>query len=153
MRRGGGEDSHFDDKAHSLIGTILLWMLHEVRTESALLGEVLRGGPGHRRWPDEVKGRIVAETLVTGVLVRKVAARYGLKPNHISEGRARARRGLLAVPELSGAAFVPVVMTSPPDELAPAARGGHRLRLCWATLRFGSREQSLSSAMPRWFRP
>ena len=77
----------------------------EVRTESALQGEVLRRGSGHRRWPDEVKGRIVAETLVPGVLVREVAARYGLKPNHISEWRARVRRGLLAVPEVSGAAF------------------------------------------------
>ncbi len=95
----------------------------EVRTESVLQGEVLRRGSGHRRWPDEVKGRIVAETLVPGVLVREVAARYGLKPNHISEWRARARRGLLAVPELSGAAFVPVVMTPPPDAPEPAANG------------------------------
>lgn len=95
----------------------------EVQTESALQGEVLRGRSGHRRWPDEVKGRIVAETLVPGVLVREVAVRYGLKPNHISEWRARARRGLLAVPEVSGAAFVPVVMTPPPDAPEPAASG------------------------------
>ncbi len=38
MRRGGGgEDSHFDDKARSLIGTILLWMLHEEPVERQTL--------------------------------------------------------------------------------------------------------------------
>jgi len=46
----------------------------EVRTESALQGEVLRRGSGHRPWPDEVKGRIAAETLVPWVLIRDVAA-------------------------------------------------------------------------------
>jgi hypothetical protein len=56
----------------------------EVRTESALQGEVLRGGPSNRRWPDEVERLIVAETLVPmGGL--EIAARYGLKPNHVPE--------------------------------------------------------------------
>jgi transposase len=70
----------------------------EVQTESVLQGEVLRSGSGHRRWPDEVKGRIVAETLVPEVLAWEVAAPYGLKPNHISEWWAQARWCVLPHP-------------------------------------------------------
>ena len=44
--------------------------------------EVMAGPTGRRRWPNEVKARIVAETLQPGVRVNEVAARYGLQPNH-----------------------------------------------------------------------
>ena len=67
--------------------------------------EVLAGPTGRRRWPDEVKGRLVVETMVPGVSVREVAERNGLQPNHLSTWRGLARQGKLVVPELAGADF------------------------------------------------
>jgi len=63
--------------------------------------EFLQNGTGrrrNRRWPDEVKARIVAETLLPGVSVSSVARRHGITANHISSWRGRAKRGDLILP-------------------------------------------------------
>lgn len=49
----------------------------ELRMESVAGHEILIGADGNRRWPDEVKGHLVAETLVPGVTVNEVARRVG----------------------------------------------------------------------------
>ena len=74
--------------------------------------EVIAGPTGRRRWPDEVKARIVAETLRPGVKVNEVAARYGLQPNHISTWRAMARAGVLVLAEADMPDFLPISLQS-----------------------------------------
>ncbi|MBC7740211.1 MAG: transposase, partial [Candidatus Saccharibacteria bacterium] len=49
--------------------------------------EVLDGPTGRRRWPDEVKARIVAESLLPGARVCDVAEKYGLTARHLSQWR------------------------------------------------------------------
>ena len=85
----------------------------EHHLESVSRMEVLAGPTGKRRWSDAMKGRIIAESLVTGVSVRSVAERYGLKPNHLSSWRGLARAGKLVVPDFANASFATVVVADP----------------------------------------
>jgi transposase len=71
--------------------------------------ELLAAPSAKRRWSDEAKGRVVAETLVVGVTVNEVARRHGVKANHLSSWRTLARQGKLVVPEVAGAEFAPPV--------------------------------------------
>lgn len=60
--------------------------------------EIVEARRRNRRWPDDVKARIVAETFQPGATVAAVARRHDMQAHHLSEWRSRARRGLLALP-------------------------------------------------------
>ena len=57
--------------------------------------EVVQRTRGYRRWPAEVKARIVAESFQPGVRVVDVARRHGLAAHQLSDWRRHARQGLL----------------------------------------------------------
>jgi transposase len=78
--------------------------------------EVLEGPTGRRQWRDEVKARIVAESLAPGTKVREVADRHGIAPQHLTSWRRQAREGRLVLPQ-EGPSFIPLVV-----EKTPAAR-------------------------------
>ena len=52
----------------------------------------------NRKWPDEMKARIVAETLLPSATVNGVAQRYGVSANHVSSWRTLAKQGRLVLP-------------------------------------------------------
>jgi len=91
--------------------------VHRERSMEAVgFVELLAAPAAKRRWSDEAKGRMVAETLVPGVTVNEVARRHGVKANHLSSWRTLARQGKLVVPEFAGAEFAAPMAVSQPVE-------------------------------------
>ena len=70
----------------------------------------------NRQWPDEVKARIVAETLRPGATVGEVAERHGLKANHVSSWRTLARNGKLVLPAPEDPVEFATLMVAPDVE-------------------------------------
>lgn len=99
--------------------------------------EVLDGPTGRRRWPDDLKARIVAESFQPGARVCDVAAKYGLIARQLSGWRGIARKGQLVVPMDAAPAFVPLViepLVDTPAAAASADTGVIRVEICGAVL-------------------
>ena len=119
--------------------------------------EVLDGPTGRRRWPDEVKARIVAESLVPGARVCDVADKYGLIARHLSQWRGLARKGKLVLPGNRVPMFVPLVVepvTVPDPVAAKPDAGVVKIEIAGAVLRVASdcspeRAAALAAALKR----
>ena len=77
--------------------------------------EVIEGPSGRRAWPDEVKARIVRESLEPGATVSEVARRHRISPQQLTEWRRAARQGRLPASvgcdeKIGEASFVPLAI-------------------------------------------
>jgi transposase len=76
-------------------------------------------GAGRKRWPDDLKARIAAESLEAGAIVTDVARRHGCRPQQVHDWRRRARLGQLVLPvSVDTLSFVPLVSESAPPAAA-----------------------------------
>ena len=67
-------------------------------------------GAGRKRWPDDLKAQIAAESLEPGAIVTDVARRHGCRPQQVHDWRRRARLGQLVLPASADTlSFVPLV--------------------------------------------
>jgi transposase len=90
----------------------------------------------HRQWPDEIKAKIVSESLRPGTTVNEVAQRYGLRANSLSTWRTMARQGKLILPAPEDAVeFAAVIVDPPISELPPKAVGRPEIVLGPVTIR------------------
>ncbi len=98
--------------------------------------EVLEGPTGRRTWPNDVKGRIVAESFEPGARVSEVARRHGMAAQHLSTWRRLAREGKIVVPvdepmfaRLEIAPPEEAALGSPTDGFVEIDTGGITIRL------------------------
>jgi transposase len=84
--------------------------------------EVITGVGRRRRWSDEDKARIVAESLDPATTSSAVARRYGLHASQLFVWRQQRQRGAAPAETIGGPAFVPVLLAE--DSPAPAEPAG-----------------------------
>ena len=83
--------------------------------------EVITGVGRRRRWSDEDKARIVAESLDPATTSSAVARRYGLHASQLFVWRQQLQRSASSAETLGGPGFVPVLLAedgAPPVEAA-----------------------------------
>src|SRR5215213_1309529 len=80
--------------------------------------EVITGVGRRRRWTDEDKARIVAESLDPATNSSAVARRYGLHASQLFTWRQQLQRNASSAAAVGGPAFVPVLAME--DDPVPA---------------------------------
>jgi transposase len=88
--------------------------------------EVITGVGRRRRWTDEEKARIVAESLDPGTTASAVARRYGLHVSQLSTWRQQLQRSASSVATVRGPGFVPVLLA---EDSAPPAETVGRMEI------------------------
>jgi transposase len=91
----------------------------DIKPDTLARVEVITGTWRRRRWPRDVKARIVMESLEDGAIVSAVARRHGIRPQRLFAWRR----------EVGASSFAPVVMDgatpalpspAPRSDMAPA---------------------------------
>src|SRR6185369_16530106 len=95
--------------------------------------EVITGVGRRRRWSDEDKARIVAESLDPRTSASAVARRYGLHASQLFTWRQR----LAALAACEGPGFVPVVVAEDAAAASPEPAGRIEIALGPAVVRVG----------------
>ena len=95
---------------------------HTLKPEPVRRLEVITGTGRRRRFPDDLKARLVEETLMPGAIVSEVARRHGLTPQQLFTWRRQARQPLAST-KGEEPQFVPAIV-----EPALPARMARRLQ-------------------------
>jgi transposase len=99
--------------------------------------EVITGVGRRRRWSDEDKARIVAESLDPATTSSAVARRYGLHASQLFVWRQQLQRSASVAETIGGPTFVPVLLAE--DSAAPAGTVGRmEIALGPAVVRVGT---------------
>jgi transposase len=81
--------------------------------------EIRTGTGRRRRWSNEAKGRMVAESFKPGAVVSEVARQHDLSPQHLFTWRKAERAGLLTLASDPALQFVPIVTEAHGDGPLP----------------------------------
>ena len=80
--------------------------------------DVITGVGRRRRWPQDFKAAVVAESFEVGAIASDVARRHGLRPQQLFAWRNQMRVPNVGVSDGGSAEFVAVVVAPPMPSLA-----------------------------------
>ena len=100
--------------------------------------EVITGVGRRRRWTDEDKARIVAESLDPATTSSAVARRYGLHVSQLFAWRQQLQRSASAATEVTGPGFVPILLGEDSTAAPITAAGRMEIALGSVVVRVGA---------------
>jgi transposase len=83
--------------------------------------EVITGADTRRRWSEETKARIVAESFAEGAVVAQIARRHGLRPQQLFDWRRELRAQWRDASTTEAPAFVPAIVEEAVASAQPVA--------------------------------